>query len=204
MVMHTATRYKLPENTDFQIQIVYKVEKRARDDFLGDGGIVVRKSRMETRINHSNGFGFCGDSTDASHDFFKVIHCADVLNFVLITKGVETTTKHVPRGLDRTELVVDLRKSHEEVPGQYWDFTQRIIAYFHFSNGWLLTDAPHYRNEAIYLRHWLMEVIDGLTAECNSVFPKSGRGRQRYPVTWRSKTLGGCLSNFQLRIKVFN
>lgn len=186
-----------------QIQILYKVEKRGPDDFCGDRWVVVRTSLMETRIGRIH-------FTDPSHDSFKVIHCSDILNFVLVTKLVETTTKHVPRGSDpggiRTELVVEIRHVYDEVPGQYWDFTQRIIAHLHFLKGWLLAqseeDIPYYKNEAIYLRHWLMAVIDGLTAECRSVFPESKRGRQRYPATWRSQTLGGCLSNFQLQIKL--
>jgi hypothetical protein len=186
-----------------QIQILYKVEKCGPFDFIGDRRVVVRKSLMETRIGH-------GALMVPSHDPFKVKHCADILNFVLITKLVETTMKHMPRREDpggvRTELEVEITNIYDEVPGQYWDFAQRIIAHLHFLKGWLLAQSeeniPYYSNEAMYLRHWLMAALDGLTAECRSVFPRSQHGRQRYPATWRSQTLGGCLSNFQLRIKL--
>jgi hypothetical protein len=110
----------------------------------------------------------------------------------------------VPRGEDpggiRTELEVEMKHIYDEVPGQYWDFTRRIIAHLHFLKGRLLAQSeeniPYYNNEAIYLRHWLMAAIDGLIAECRSVFPGSEHGRQRYPATWRSQILGGCLSKF--------
>jgi hypothetical protein len=79
-----------------QIQILYKVEKRGPDDFIGNTKRVVRKSTMETRIE--GGF-YGGGFFDPSHGLFKVVHCADTLNFVLITKLVETTMKHMPRGI---------------------------------------------------------------------------------------------------------
>jgi hypothetical protein len=185
----------------------YKVEKQCPDGFAGDQrpvvqAIAVENSLMETRIERG-GFAF----TDPSHDLFKVKHCADILNFVLVKKQVETTIAEttMKHASNRTELIIEIRDVYDEVPGQYWDFTHRIIAHFHFVKGWLyMFDPPSsYAIEAMYLRHWLMAAIDGLTAECQSVFPKSARLRwQRYPATWRSKTLGGCLGNFQFQVEL--
>jgi hypothetical protein len=170
---------------------MYKVEKcgTVPEDFYGDRTIETRHSLMQTRVVHQN---------HDTHDAFKVIHCGDLLNFVLVTKLVESRTEFAPPGkiLEgvRCELVVVYEFQCDEIPGQYWGFAQRTIAHLHFLCGWLLTDVPNHRNEAMYLRHWLMAAIDGLTAECRSVFPPSARGRRRYPATWRSQVLGGCTS----------
>lgn len=138
-------------------------------------------------------------------DVFRSKDCGDILNFVLVTKGVEMPKERMllfrSEGIPVSQLRIKF--TMDEVPIQYNDFLQRAMAHFHFMEGWLLgAGTPQRKNEALHARYWLQAAIDGLILECQLLFPQHKRERKRFPPAWKSQRLGGVLSEFSSNMKL--
>jgi len=138
-------------------------------------GVVVRQTGIQTRTEYP-------PYVTPFWDKCRMIHCGDILNFAVLTNVVKSE-------ISESELRFTFFR--DAIPSQYEDFLQKAIFLNAFLQGWLYTNLPHCRNEALHARYWLVATIDGLRKECRWVFPQQNRKRMRFPHSWRSQVLGG-------------